>query len=1158
MKRLSVLTTALAAVIIGLAGTAAAADNLWVGDTSANWNDANWTNALAANDYLFFGAAGAAGAALNNDTAANTQYDALTFNSGASAFTIAGNAINLGGSVTNNSTSLQTINLDLSPTGDLGIYAAGGGTLMFQRLTSTATKTATLDGPGSVILPGSLDNAFMAYTVNAGTLVLAKASAGAIHSVGSGLALNAGTVQLAGTGGDQIYDGNTVTINGGLFDMNGRSETITGLSGTGGAITNSSATAGILTIGNSGGNFSYAGAIRGGGGAVGLTKVGAGTQTLSGNNTYTGDTVVRQGALNITGSSTGGGGIYVVPNIAASTYSALVNIAGNVTAYQMWLGDRAGSSQYGAAYQTAGTVTLTRAASVDDLRIGSTTGGEGYYKLSGGTLIANEAGVGGSLNNTLGVMDITGGTFQDNGWITIGRGGGTSSGILNIMGGTATAGNNIALNNATTAGAQSVLNISNATVTGPANAGLNLSLAMWGNVAGTLGVANLQSGGTLAIVGVTAWSANPTALLNFNGGTLKATVANAAFMTSANIDNVYVYSGGGTIDNNGFGITISRPLEAPIGNGVATIAVTNGGSGYVGAPMVTVAGGTGAGATAVANMLDDGTGNGTFRVGSITVTSPGVYAADPTTVTLRGGGATTAASGFTIGTAANTGGGMTFKGIAITTLTGTNTYTGGTTVNGGALQISTDAQLGAIPGTPTVNVTLNGGTLYNNSSSPSVNANRTISLGASGGYLQAGWAPNSLTVNGQITGTGGLGINWDAGPVILGAANNYQGNTTIGTAGPWYWVDNAASPTLKLGIDNALPYGASAGNVLFGTSANNNTATLDLNGHNAQINGLTGSANATIDNAAGTGAYVLTVGNNDQPGTFGGVIKNTSGTVALTKTGAGALTLSGANTYGGGTTVDAGTLALSGSGSIESGVIDIRSNARFDVSGTTAGSFTLASGRSLTNGGAVSGGLIVGSGAHVSGGGSFGGPVTNQSGGFLTPGAGGHTNFFASLTLNGGSTNSFYVGPTYATHDMSAVTNRLSGNGSSPLLRLDLGDYTWTPADQGQVIVLYDDLSGGPSGFDGSSSYFVLSDPGAGALNDGLALPEGTSFYATGNGSVSNAFAIHYNYDVGSGTPGAGNDVVLTVIPEPESVSLLLLLGSACLMRRRIRGSRPR
>lgn len=1166
-KQLNARGIILAAAIIGMLGNVGAADNLWVGDTSGNWTEVNWTNALAANDYLFFGVAGVAGAALTNDTTANTQYNTLTFNSGASAFTMTGNAINLGGGLTNNSTSLQAINLDLSPTVNFDIYAASGGTLVLQRLTSGgSTKTATLSGPGSIILTGSVDNFSMAYTVNTGTLVLAKASAGTIHSVGSGFTLNGGTVQLAGSGSDQIYDGNTVTINGGVLDINGRSETVTGLSGTGGIITNISATAGTLTIGSSGGNFSYAGSIVRGAGAVGITKIGAGAQTLSGNNNFAGSTIVRRGTLNITGSSTGTGGVYVVDNNAASTASAMLNISGDVTATNMWLGDRAGAGQAGAVYQTSGTVTLTRPAGIDDFRIGSVGGGgAGYYKLVGGTLIANEVGIGAgaTLTDTLGVMDITGGTFTDTGFITIGRGRGTSSGLLNVTGGAVTFGSSqgqLGLNweAIKTAGAISVVNVGggagNATITGPsinaATRGLNL---LNNNVASTYGIANLLSNGTLTVSSVEATGgANPTALLNFNGGTLKATALNrgTSFMTSGNIDGIYLYNGGATINDNGTAITVSTPLLAPTGNGVTTISVTNGGSGYVGAPMVTITNGTGAPATAFANMVDDGTGNGTFKIASFTVTSAGVYTVDPTAIMLRGGGPTTAASGFTISTAANSGGGLTKTGTGTLTLTGNNTYTGGTTISNGVIQITSDAQLGAIPGSATVNVSLHGGTLYNNNSTPDLSANRIISIGAAGGYLQAGWGPaQGLIANGQITGTGGLGINWDSGRVTLNAVNSYQGNTTLGAAGPGYWVNVGANPTLKLGVDNALPYGASAGNVVFGTSANNNTATLDLNGHSVQINGLTGSSNATVDNSSGSGAYVLTVGNNDQTSTFGGVIKNTSGTVALTKTGAGTLTLSGVNTYSGSTTVGGGTLALSGGGSFAGGVIDIKSSARFDVSATTAGSYALASGRSLTNRGAVIGGLIIDDGALAIGGGSYAGAVTNLAGGTLTPGVGGDTNFFQSLTLAGGSTNLFWIGSA-TTHDMSVVTNSLDYTGSSmPQLSLNLSSYTWNSGDQ---FVLYNNLFSGMSTFDGTNQYFQIADA-FGAVSN---LYNNALFSAvTGGGTATNLFTVRYDFNSGD---GQNNDILLTAIPEPASFNLLVLLGAACWMRRRMHRSRNR
>ena len=125
--------------------------------------------------------------------------------------------------------------------------------------------------------------------------------------------------------------------------------------------------------------------------------------------------------------------------------------------------------------------------------------------------------------------------------------------------------------------------------------------------------------------------------------------------------------------------------------------------------------------------------------------------------------------------------------------------------------------------------------------------------------------------------------------------------------------------TLQLGIDNALPYGAGAGNLVFGTSGSASVPTFDLNGHNAQINGLSSSnALAVVDNKSGSGTYTLTVGNNNATATFAGTIKNSSGTLAFVKTGNGTETLAGANTYTGGTTVGGGTLQLSGGGTLGS------------------------------------------------------------------------------------------------------------------------------------------------------------------------------------------------------------------------------------------------
>jgi autotransporter-associated beta strand protein len=127
-------------------------------------------------------------------------------------------------------------------------------------------------------------------------------------------------------------------------------------------------------------------------------------------------------------------------------------------------------------------------------------------------------------------------------------------------------------------------------------------------------------------------------------------------------------------------------------------------------------------------------------------------------------------------------------------------------------------------------------------------------------------------------------VKSDSGTWILSGANSYSGNTTV----------NAG--TLQLGAADVLPDGTGKGNLSV-------TGTLDLNTYSETINGLSGAG--VVDTVAG-GTPTLTVGGNNQTSTFSGVIKNTAGKLALTKTGTGALTLSGMNTYSGNTTVSAG------------------------------------------------------------------------------------------------------------------------------------------------------------------------------------------------------------------------------------------------------------
>ena len=278
------------------------------------------------------------------------------------------------------------------------------------------------------------------------------------------------------------------------------------------------------------------------------------------------------------------------------------------------------------------------------------------------------------------------GSVTSNGWITIGRGTASSSGVLNLTGGIVNA-SRLELNNGATAvGAISILNVAGGSVN-ITGAGTGLNLAS-GSTAAVQSVANLLAGGTVTTTIVTGSQANQISALNFDGGTLKAHTTNsgATFLSSANIDSVNVYANGGTIDNNGTAITIARPLSVPAGFGVSgtSITVPTGGSGYYGAPLVKFTGGTGTGATGYA-VISGGV------VTSITMTSPGTgyTSGDTLTATFFGAAATAATAVTGIPVAANaTTGGMTFQGIGTTTLSAANTYTGTTTVNSGTVAVN--------------------------------------------------------------------------------------------------------------------------------------------------------------------------------------------------------------------------------------------------------------------------------------------------------------------------------------------------------------------------------------------------------------------------------------------------------------------------------------
>jgi fibronectin-binding autotransporter adhesin len=296
-----------------------------------------------------------------------------------------------------------------------------------------------------------------------------------------------------------------------------------------------------------------------------------------------------------------------------------------------------------------------------------------------------------------------------------------------------------------------------------------------------------------------------------------------------------------------------------------------------------------------------------------------------------------ASTTLTYGGIAAGSGGLTKTSAGTLILSGVNSYSGTTEVAAGVLNIQNASALGTTGNGTTVDsnaslqlqggisvgaepLVLNNagvttaGALENvsgtNSWSGAINLASASSIGSTGGTLTlSGNVDNgtfdltfrgvgNTTVSGIIS-NGGTLTKSGSGTLTLSGANTFSGTTTI------------SAGILKLGAANVIPDGAGKGDLVMSPASG--TATFDLGGFSETVNGLSnsGAGSSLVDNTASSTSPTLTVGGNNASGTFSGTIQNTAGTLSLTKTGTGTLTLSGASTFSGNTTINAGTLSVS-------------------------------------------------------------------------------------------------------------------------------------------------------------------------------------------------------------------------------------------------------
>jgi len=169
-----------------------------------NWNPNG--NPVAGDDLIF---GGDVRTTPNNNFDAETPFEGLTFNGTAAAFTLGGNSITLGANgITNNSTNLQTINMDLILGGDRTVNAASGS-ITIGGVVSDGTSTYGLTKTGSNILTLTGTNTYGGPTaVSAGTLVVNGNQSGATGNV-----TVASAARLSGTGtvgGDTTFNSGAI------------------------------------------------------------------------------------------------------------------------------------------------------------------------------------------------------------------------------------------------------------------------------------------------------------------------------------------------------------------------------------------------------------------------------------------------------------------------------------------------------------------------------------------------------------------------------------------------------------------------------------------------------------------------------------------------------------------------------------------------------------------------------------------------------------------------------------------------------------------------------------------------------------------------------------------------------------------------------------
>lgn len=752
--------------------------------------------------------------------------------------------------------------------------------------TLTAPRTVTVDAnrniTGITFSHTTNVGATTAYTLSGGNLLLANG--GLIQSTSA-----------SGTHTDTISSAIAIQGDGGAATFTAGATEATSLMNIG-AVTGVSTGVNTTTLtlnGANTGNNIVSGIIGNGtaGGKVAVTKAGTGKWVLSGGNTYTGTTTLSEGTLRATtsaaalgaGSLSLGGGTLELANDIGLTFGRNTTVTGSTTIKSERLTNGVGVTHtLGTLSMGAQTLTIDKDATVTSGTAGLTFGAT-TLTATGGTFTANSGALLtlGSVTGTAtsftvngagdtaitGVIGTTTGALTKDGAGTLTlTGGNTYSGTTTITAGTLNANSSAALGDhsatntlifnggtlkaggAITSEATRLVTL---TSTGIIDTNGN-AVSIAGVISGAGGLTKSGGIGTLTLSAdnnYTGTTTISTGTLQVGNGSTTGTLSHSGDIInnatlSLNRSNVMemdnIISGTGAIIQAGTGIGTTTLTANNTYTGVTTIT-----SGRLRVSTIGdggVAGNLGQAGADAANLVFNG---GTLQ----SYATAGTAASTNRNFTINAGKTATIDIAFTStltisGASTASTGGLTKEGIGTLVLSGSNLYTGTTTISMGTLELSGGT---AIADTSAI-VLANAGAILK------LNASERIGSLSGGGTLggDVNLQANTLTVGdtnstsygGIISGALGKLTKVGSGTLTLSSSNTYSGLTTI----------NAG--TLAVTNDDAIVGAVTVGNAVDAATFNIGTANITLAGAYTQSNNST--LNVTVNGVGTSGSISAT------------------------------------------------------------------------------------------------------------------------------------------------------------------------------------------------------------------------------------------------------------------------------------------------------------